>query len=436
MNKFAIVSLGCPKNLVDSEYFKQIFLDYGLIYTEIPEEAKYILINTCGFINPAKEESINNILEYAELKHNNKNVKLIVTGCLVKRYIDVLKKEISEVDYWIGLKDFDLLKNILSQMPATVKSSDKHAQLPLKRSILTPHHYAYLRVSDGCNNHCSYCAIPSIRGDLQSESIESLIKEAKTLANQGVKELIINAQDTAQYGTDSYKQQRLIDLLKEVQKIQDFRWIRLLYLHPAHLTFEIIDELAKIKKLCHYFDIPIQHINDDILKDMNRHTDKAHIISILSHIRKRIPDAVLRTSLITGFPGEDVKRFNELLRFIQEMKFDKLGVFSYSPEEGTTAADLPKQVTPKTADRRRDKIMALQQAISAENLVRFIGKELEVIIDNESKEDGYQWEARSEYDAPDIDGIVYIKQSNRNIGDIVKVKIIDSLEYDLIAEEV
>ena len=228
----------------------------------------------------------------------------------------------------------------------------------------------------------------------------------------------------------------MIDLLKEVQKIQDFRWIRLLYLHPAHLTFEIIDELAKIKKLCHYFDIPIQHINDDILKDMNRHTDKAHIISILSHIRKRIPDAVLRTSLITGFPGEDVKRFNELLRFIQEMKFDKLGVFSYSPEEGTTAADLPKQVTPKTADRRRDKIMALQQAISAENLVRFIGKELEVIIDNESKEDGYQWEARSEYDAPDIDGIVYIKQSNRNIGDIVKVKIIDSLEYDLIAEEV
>ncbi len=425
MKRFSLISLGCPKNLVDSEYFKQIFLDSDIVYTENEKQADYVLINTCGFINPAKEESINTILEYATLKDENKKQKLIVTGCLVKRYMDTLKNEIPEVDYWIGLKDFDLLKSILKTENATDK-----------RAVLTPKHYAYLRVSDGCNNHCAYCAIPSIRGDLQSESLESMVKQAKELADQGVKELIINAQDTAQYGTDLYKKQMLIDLLHEIHKIEGLKWIRLLYLHPAHINFEMLDELAKMPKLCHYFDIPIQHINDEILTSMNRHTNKAHIISVLKYIRKIMPDAVLRTSLITGFPGEDIKKFNELIKFIEDIKFDKLGVFSYSPEEGTPAIDFPKQITQKTAEKRRDKIMMLQQVISTDNLIKFIGQKLDVIIEKESAEAGYQWEARSQYDAPDIDGIVYVVKANAQIGDIIRVKIVESWEYDLVAEEI
>jgi len=423
MKKYAIISLGCPKNLVDSEYFNQIFIDSDYTITADAEKADIVLINTCGFINPAKEESINTIFEYTELKKQNKHLQVIVTGCLVKRYIEDLKAEIPEVDHWIELKDFETLKTILH----TDRSSDK-------RAILTPKYYAYLRISDGCNNHCAYCAIPGIRGDLKSEPMESLIEQAKDLANQGVKELIINAQDTSQYGTDLYQQQMLIQLIKSIHEIEGIQWIRLLYLHPAHLSLEMIDEIALLPKLCHYFDIPLQHINDEILQKMNRHTNKAHILSVLNHIRQKMPDAVLRTTFITGFPGEDTKKFNELLRFIKEIRFDKLGAFAYSPEEGTPAIDFENQVKPKTAENRKDRIMMLQQEISAQNLEKFINREIEVIIEKKSQDKGFQWEGRSRYDAPEIDGIVYITKANAKVGDIIKARVIETWEYDLVAE--
>jgi ribosomal protein S12 methylthiotransferase len=423
MKSFSIISLGCPKNLVDSEYFNQILLEAGYTYIEDSENTDIILINTCGFIQDAKEESIITILENADFKQDNPKQKLIVTGCMVKRYKEELMKQIPEVDYWIDLKDFEALKEILHL-------NNKE----LKRSILTPFYYAYLRISDGCNNHCSYCAIPSIRGELCSEPMDKLILQAKQLAKSGVKELIVNAQDTSQYGIDLYKKQSLIDLLKELHKIPEFEWIRLLYLHPAHLSLEMIDEIAKLPKVCHYFDIPLQHINNEILTAMNRKTSKEHIISLINHIRECMPDAVIRTTFITGFPGEDVKKYNELVNFIKEIRFDKLGVFAYSPEEGTPAATMEKAVSKKTAQNRSDKIMALQQEISSENLDRFLNQEIEVIIERKASDPGFKYEGRSRYDAPEIDGMVYITKGQAKIGEIVRVKIIEAWEYDLVGE--
>ncbi len=423
MKTYAIVSLGCPKNLVDSEYFNNIFINAKYQLTQKAENADILLINTCGFINSAKEESIDTILEYLEYKKEHQIQKVIVTGCMVKRYKEELQNELPEVDHWIDLKDFDQLTHILK-----LPSDD------LKRSILTPKYYAYLRISDGCNNHCSYCAIPSIRGSLCSETMESLLNQAKDLAKQGVKELIINAQDTTQYGTDLYQKQSLIPLLQKIHEIEGFQWIRLLYLHPAHLTIEMIDEIAKMPKICHYFDIPLQHINDEILTAMNRKTTKAHIISLINHIRKVMPDAVIRTTFITGFPGEDVKKFNELLSFIKETRFDKLGAFAYSPEEGTPAIDLDKRATFKTAEKRRDKIMMIQQDISSENLNKFNDQVIEVLIEKRSDDPGFQWEGRSQYDAPEIDGCIYISKGYAKIGNIVKARVIETWEYDCVAE--
>lgn len=423
MKSYSIISLGCPKNLVDSEFFNQIFNKAHYKFTPNPEEADVLLINTCGFIQDAKEESIDTILEYTDLKKSNPKKQIIVTGCLVKRYKDTLTKEIPEVDYWIDLKDFEGFKEI-------IKSDDAD----LSRSILTPKHYAYLRISDGCNNHCSYCAIPSIRGELCSDPIEYLLEQAQMLADQGVKELIVNAQDTSQYGTDLYHKQMLIDLLKKLHAIDNFQWIRLLYLHPAHLTIEMLNEIAKLPKVCHYFDIPLQHINNEILTAMNRKTTKEHITNLINHIRKIMPDAVIRTTFITGFPGEDVKKSNELLKYIKEIKFDKLGAFAYSPEEGTPASAFLNQVNPKTAQNRKDRIMAVQQGISTEQLNRFVNQEIEVIIEKKATDEGFLYEGRSRYDAPEIDGIVYITKGKAKIGDIVKAKVFETWEYDLVAE--
>lgn len=422
MKYFSIISLGCPKNLVDSEYFYSIFEKSGYRYTDEIEKAEVLLINTCGFINDAKEESIITILEHLDLKDKQLK-KVFVTGCLVKRYKEDLQKSIPEVDAWIDLKDFNKLEDLLNT---------KHSQH--QRHILTPNHFAYLRISDGCNNHCTYCTIPSIRGNLISEKQEDLVQQAKQLASQGVKEIIINAQDTTQYGTDLYQKQALIDLIKEIHTIDDIQWIRLLYLHPAHITESFIDEIAKLPKVCHYFDIPLQHISQNILESMNRHVSKDRIIEILNYIRKTIPDAVIRTTFITGFPGEGRKEYNELLKFIRDFKFGRLGAFAYSPEEGTHAERMENQVSKRTAQNRKDKIMAIQQEISSEWLKSYIDKEIEVIIERKATEPGFLWEGRAIFDAPEIDGIVFVTKGKAKIGEIVKVMIYDSWEYDLVGE--
>ena len=458
---FTIVSLGCPKNLVDSERFMFIFRQYGFTYTEKPEKADIILINTCGFIKDAQEEAINTILEISEYKK-----KLIVTGCLVKRFKDDLVKEIPEVDVWLDLKDFEGLRLFVnSELTHPVPSShvDKSSiihktklldlgegnsefRIPNSelrgRGTLTPSHYAYLRISDGCDNKCSYCTIPSIRGSHTSEKIEDLISEAKYLAEKGVQELIITAQDTTLYGQDIYKKQMLITLLTEIENLNLFRWIRLLYLHPAHLTEEIIVGLTGLKTLLPYFDIPLQHISTEILDKMNRKIDKETIINRLNYLREKFPTAAIRTTFITGFPGETKLHFKELENFIKEFKFTRLGVFTYSLEEGTPAYDLPNKVSKQTAQRRKDKLMSIQQDISAEIMRSYIGQTIEVIVDEHKKptptdkrDSFYSVLARSYNDAPEIDGNVYIAKSKAKPGDIVKVKITEALMYDLIGVE-
>jgi ribosomal protein S12 methylthiotransferase len=419
---FSIISLGCPKNLVDSERFLGLFFKYGYSFTTDRKKASIILINTCGFIADATEEAINTILETSQLKQK-KLEQLVVTGCLVQRYKDELIADLPEVDLWFDLKDFSGFERWLSSTEV------ESANYP--RNLLTPHHYAYLRISDGCDNRCSYCAIPGIRGSHKSEMIENIVSEAIHLSKQGVKELIITAQDTTNYGSDMYGEVRLIDLLKQIESLNLFPWIRLLYLHPAHLTESMIDELANLKTLLPYFDIPLQHISDDILTAMNRRVDSKTIKQRLNYLRQVFPSCAIRTTFITGFPGEQVSHFNQLKEFISNFKFTRLGVFCYSKEENTPAYNLEPKITSRNAEKRKDTLMSIQQSISSETLSSFVGSCLDVIVESKSEYiAGY--EGRSYLDSPDIDGRVYIYGDDLQIGDIVSVKITDALMYDLI----
>ena len=420
MKKYAIISLGCSKNLVDSEVFANIIEQSGYFITDQLEEAEVIIINTCGFILDAKEESIEAILAAAEHKKTGKCKKLIVTGCLVKRYFRNIKETIPEIDELVDLKDFIKFAAILGTKPTS------------ERKLLTLPHFAYLRISDGCNNHCSYCAIPSIRGELKSVPIEKLVKEARSLVDSGVKELILTAQDTANYGIDIYGEPYLSQLLKELHKIENLEWIRILYMHPAHITTGMIETIARLPKICKYFEIPIQHINNEILKSMNRKVTKEHIKKIITEIRTKIPEAIIRTTLITGYPGESKDKYIELRDFIQEMKFERLGVFSYSREEDTPAFDLAERIPEKIAEERKEEIMMLQQTISEDFLAGLIGKKIEVIIDQIGEEGEFPFEGRSYFDAPEIDGIVFIEKGKAEIGEIVIVEINNSWEYDLV----
>ncbi len=421
MKTFYIESLGCPKNLVDSERFTEIALRYGYKLTTDVQQADMILINTCGFILDAKRESIDTILEYNEIRKPNSY--LAVTGCLVKRYLDALESDIPEVNSWIDLKDFYTFESIFT---------DQTGQNHRDRHLLTPSHYAYLRIGDGCNNNCAYCAIPSIRGKLLSDEMPVLVEEARALARSGVKELIITAQDITQYGIDRYGESRLPQLLWELEDIPGIEWIRLMYLHPAHITEKLLTTIASIPKICRYLDIPIQHISDPILKAMNRHSSAEQIEMLIRRIRTILPDIAIRTTFITGFPGETVSDFRKLETFIREMKFDRLGVFTYSEEEGTAAYEIMPKVATKTAENRKDKLMQIQQQISRELLEEKVGKRIEVIIDGDSKDEGFLYEARTRQDAPEIDGIVYITSGKARPGDIVTVEVIDSWEYDLV----
>lgn len=422
---YHLISLGCPKNLIDSEIFA--FLTESANYKPIEDitQAELIIINTCGFINDAKEEGIQTIFEAAKMKEEGKCKTLIVTGCLVKRYFDQLQADIHEIDVLVNLKDFKKFAEILGLK-----------DYAYNRKLMTPSHYAYLRISDGCNNNCTYCAIPLIRGKLTSIPMEEVIAEAKTLAKQGVKEIIITAQDTTQYGKDIYGEYRLIQLLKKIAEVNDIEWIRLLYLHPAHLTRELIDDIAQISKILPYFDIPLQHISDKILKKMNRRKFRQHNEEILDYLLLKMPKAMIRTTFMVGFPGEDREDYLELKKFIAERKFARMGIFIYSSEEDTPAHEFLPEVSRKTALNRYNKLMMIQQDISADIMDTFVDTELACIIDKVAEDEDFQWEGRSWFDAPDVDGNVFIKDplGIGKVGDIVTVKVIEAWEYDLVGE--
>ena len=449
--KVGFISLGCSKNLIDTEVTIGLFKNHGYKIVNDPNEAEILLINTCGFIESAKEEAINTILEMAEYK-NKKCRYLIVMGCLVQRYYEDLVKCLPEVDLFLRIEDYDklwdsiedLLKRDIKLKPKNTKTKkiSEIGQFPMlkeddykERVISTGNNYAYLKIGEGCSNRCTYCAIPYIRGAFVSRKIEDIIEEAKILAKQGITELIIIAQDTSKYGIDIYGKPKLVELLEKLSHIEEIKWIRFLYTYPEGITDELINIVAKNDKIAKYFDIPIQHISNNILKKMNRRTNKEEIENLLIKIREKIPDVVLRTSLIVGFPGETKNDFEELEEFVEKAKFDKLGTFMYSKEEGTPAAKLPDQIHGNTKKSRYNKIMKIQKQVSKENLEKKIGKKYEVLIENISF-DGKYYIGRTIEDAPDIDGQVYIRnETNKNLlNKYVNCKILDVNEYDLIGK--
>ena len=449
--KVGFISLGCSKNLIDTEIAIGHFKNNKYEIENNPEKAEIIVINTCGFIESAKEEAINTILEMAEYK--KKNCKyLIVMGCLVQRYYDELIKALPEVDLFIKIDEYDRMWQKIEKLVnediveiSTTNTSKKISEikpLPMpthneffERVITTGTNFAYLKIGEGCSNRCTYCAIPYIRGPFVSRPKEEIIEEAKILANKGVKEIIIIAQDTTKYGVDIYGEPKLAELLQQISEIPEIKWIRFLYSYPEGITDELIQTVKKNEKICKYFDIPIQHISDTILKKMNRRTNKQQIENLLEKLRKEIPDVTLRTSLIVGFPGETQKDFEELSEFVRIAKFDKLGAFMYSKEEGTPAAKLPEQIHGNTKKSRYNKIMEIQQKISNENLKNKIGQEFEVLIEDISF-DGKYLIGRTKQDVPDIDGIVYVKNLDKTslINKFVRVHITDVKNYDLIGK--
>lgn len=441
MNKSVFIStLGCSKNLVDSEVMLNILLENGLQKVDSPQLADIAVINTCGFIESAKEESINEILEIAKYKQIGKLKYLIVTGCLSQRYSEELKKELPEVDSFLGTTSFEHIYNIIQGLELGENNSlildINHDLKPdSKRSLLTEKYTAFLKIAEGCDNLCTYCIIPKLRGKYRSRKLEDIVKEAKELAASGVKEIIIIAQDTTKYGMDIYNEKSLPRLLRELNAIEDLNWIRFLYSYPEDIDLDLILAVKESDKVCSYFDMPIQHSHDQVLKRMNRKTTGKHIEDTIALIRAHIPEAVLRTTLITGFPGETDEEFDALYDFVKKIEFDRLGVFAYSKEEGTPAAIMSGQVAEEIKEERKNKIMQLQQEISLRKNQALIGKDFEVIIEKEIEPNLY--EARSYRDVPEIDGIIYVKAlSSHNEGEFTKVTIKDAMEYDLLGDEI
>lgn len=437
MSKIYLQSLGCSKNLVDSENMLGILKSKGHEIVEFADEANYIIINTCSFINDAKEESINSIIEAVELKKDN-NLAVIVTGCLSQRYSEDLLKEVPEIDVLIGTHGYEKIDKFIEEYEKEKQKVvsveiDETIVEDLPRQLLTPNYYAFLKISEGCSNHCTYCIIPKIRGKYRSRKIEDIVKEANILAKEGVKELIVIAQDTSKYGIDIYGGNQLHKLIQELSKINGIEWIRIHYLYPEDFYDELIEEFRNNKKLLKYFDIPLQHISDDVLKRMNRKTSKEQITNLITKIRSNVPDAVIRTSLITGFPGETEEDHQMLREFLEEYKLDRVGVFKYSREENTAAYKLKNQIKEEVKEKRQEELMKLQQEISYNNNAAKIGKTLDVIIDEDSGDNEYL--GRTYMDSPEIDGCVFVNSDVKlNVGEIYKVNIVDALEYDLIGD--
>ena len=430
MKKVGFISLGCSKNLVVTEEIIGLFKKRNYEIVGDPSEAEILLINTCGFIESAKDEGIQTILEMADYKED-KCRYLIVTGCLVERYEDELRKEIPEVDLFISISDYDKLWEKIDNL---VNNNNDEDKLSYKHRVLTTGDtMAYLKIAEGCSNYCTYCAIPYIQGKYISRKYEDILEEANMLAKKGIQELVVIAQDTTKYGLDLYNKARLPELLNDLCKIDGIKWIRFLYSYPESITDELIEVVKNNDKICKYFDLPIQHISDDILKKMNRKSDGDTIRNLVTKLRREIPNVILRTTLIVGFPGETEKDFNELCEFVKESKFDRLGAFSYSAEDGTPAAKFPNQIDEDIKIFRRNTVMEIQQNVSLNNLKSKVGNIYECIIENITDDGDYI--ARSYMDVPSEDGVIYVKYNPEYmVNEFVNVKITNSDEYDLFGE--
>ena len=437
--KLLFVSLGCDKNLVDTEVMLGLLDKRGWQITDDETQADVIVINTCCFVHDAKEESIQTILEMAEYKKTGSLKALIVTGCLAQRYQEEIVKEIPEVDAVLGTTSYDKIADAIDgalEGNVSIELADVDA-LPLvetKRLVTTGGHYAYLKIAEGCDKHCTYCIIPKIRGNYRSVPMERLLEEAADLAEQGVKELILVAQETTVYGKDIYGKKSLHVLLKELCKIKGIRWIRILYCYPEEIYDELIQTMKEEKKICHYLDLPIQHASDRVLKRMGRRTTKQELVDIIGRLRREIPDIFLRTTLISGFPGETQEDHEELMEFVDEIEFDRLGVFPYSAEEDTPAATMEDQIPEEVKEARRDEIMELQQEISLEKGESRVGQVLTVMIEGKvSGESAYI--GRTYGDAPKVDGYIFVQTGELLMtGDFARVRVTGALEYDLIGE--
>lgn len=424
------VHLGCSKNLVDTEMTIGLFKKNDYKIVNDAKDADIILVNTCGFIEPAKEEAINTILEMAEYK-KKKCKYLIVMGCLVQRYKEELVASIPEVDLWIKYDSYDTIWEQIEEVIKPEVTKKKELDF-LDRTITTGENFTYLRIAEGCSNFCTYCAIPKIRGKFISRKIEDVLEEAEKLAKEGYEELIVIAQDTTKYGIDIYGEPKLAELLKKLCKIEGIKWIRFLYSYPETITDELIKVVKEEDKICKYFDIPIQHIANPVLKRMNRKSNGESIRKLIKKLRKEIPEVVIRTTVMVGFPGETKEDFEELYEFVKEAKFDRLGTFSYSKEEGTPAEKLDNQIHPMTKKSRYNKIMKLQQEVIEEKQKELIGKELEVLIETKTFDNNY-YVGRSYREVPDIDGLIYIPMIEKELqGKFVKCKITEVQGYDLI----
>lgn len=436
--KVSVVTLGCEKNLVDSEIMSGLIHQRGFTLVEKPEDATVVIVNTCGFIDAAKEESVNTILSLAELKETAKLKALIVSGCLTQRYKQVLMEEMPEIDGIVGTGDFHNINGIIDEAlhgrkPVYVGNPVFTYEEKLPRLLSTPRHTAYVKIAEGCDNACTFCSIPIMRGKFRSRSIESIVAEAESLAAQGVKEISLIAQDSTNYGVDLYEGFKLPELLNRVSEVEGVEWVRLHYAYPGFFTDELIETMATNPKICKYIDMPLQHSEDAILKRMRRPGRQRDVRELVAKIRARIPDVALRTSMIVGFPGETEEDFAKLCDFVREMKFDRLGVFTYSQEEDTPASRLPDQIPDEVKETRASTLMEIQRQVAQENASKYVGRTLEVLVERyDGRSDVFI--GRSQFDAPEIDGEVYISGIRAEIGDIRRVRITHAYEYDLSGE--
>lgn len=437
--EIGVVSLGCPKNLVDSEVMMGLIRDRHWKVSNDPTHADVIIVNTCGFIESAKEESINTILEMAEYKKQGRGRKLIVTGCLGQRYAKDLFAELPEVDAIVGTECYNEIGSVIDRVRSgerftMLKPPQKYTQ-PAKRVLTTPKYSAYIKIAEGCNNHCSYCAIPMIRGPYRSRPYEEIVAEAKSLAEQGVREIILVAQDTTQYGMDLYHKLRLAELLRDLNKIPDLKWIRILYCYPDSFTDELIDTMASCEKVCNYVDLPLQHASNSLLKIMHRHDTREQIEALIAKLRAKMPDICIRTTFIVGFPGETEQQFQELLDFVEKEQFQVAGVFTYSKEEGTEAARMENQIPEDVKQERYNELVGLQAKISESIQHSREGKHLEVLLDGWDEDDPTVALGRSYAEAPDIDGCIYVEDAKpHKKGEFVTVEINQGFTYDAVGQ--
>ncbi|BBI34364.1 30S ribosomal protein S12 methylthiotransferase RimO [Cohnella abietis] len=438
IEKVSVVTLGCEKNLVDSEIMSGLIHQRGFSLVEKPEDATVIIVNTCGFIDAAKEESVNTILNLAELKDTSRLKALIVSGCLTQRYKKELMEEMPEIDGIVGTGDFHRINDIIDEAlrgrkPVYVGNPVFNYEENLPRLLSTPRHTAYVKIAEGCDNACTFCSIPIMRGQFRSRSIESILAEVKMLADQGVKEISLIAQDSTNYGTDLYEGFKLPELLNRVSEVPGIAWVRLHYAYPGFFTDELIEAISNNPKVCNYIDMPLQHSEDSILKRMRRPGRQRDVRELVGKIRSRIPEVALRTSMIVGFPGETEEDFEKLCEFVREIKFDRLGVFTYSQEEDTPASRLPNQLSDEVKQFRQNTLMEIQREVAKDNASKYVGRTIDVLVERyDGRSDVFI--GRSQFDAPEVDGEVYISNCPVQIGEISKVRITHAYEYDLSGE--